>query len=201
MKSIEGQRIGQPINIRSFIIGHYPIRGFLAWGEGDTQAVFVDPGGWDDAIARTIDAFGLTVCAVLLTHGHWDHTGGLDEMTARLRAPSYAHADDVRLLTNAPDNALEGGETIACGALGWQVLHVPGHTAGSVAYATNGIVFTGDTLFAGSIGGTPNLAEYEHERRAIRAHLLPLGDATRAYPAHGPATLIGIERRCNPFLR
>ena len=203
MKSsdIEVQVGSGAVNVRSFIIGSYPIRGFLAWGDGDTQALFVDPGGWDDEILRTVEAFSLTVCAIALTHGHWDHTGGLAEMIARLRAPVYAHADDVRLLNHAPDVALEGGETIPCGTLGWQVLPVPGHTTGSVAYAASGIVFTGDTLFAGSIGGTPNQAEYDRERRAIRERLFPLGDDTRAYPAHGPATLIGIERRCNPFLR
>lgn len=189
------------VNVRSFVIGSYPIRGFLAWAEGDTQALFVDPGGWDDEIPRTVKAFGLTVCAIALTHGHWDHISGLTEMTARLRAPVYAHADDVRLLNHAPDVTLEGGETIPCGTLSWQVLHVPGHTAGSVAYAAGGIVFTGDTLFAGSIGGTPNQTEYDRERRVIRGRLFQLSDDTRVYPAHGPATLIGIERRCNPFLR
>lgn len=189
------------INVRSFIIGPYPIRGFLAWGEGDIEAVFVDPGGWDEGILRTLNEHGMKITAIFLTHGHWDHTDGLEEMVARTGAPVHAHADDVRLLNNLPDVTLEGGESIACGSVAWQVLHVPGHSAGSVAYTAEHIVFTGDTLFAGSIGGTPNQAEYDRERQSIRTQLFPLGDDTRAYPAHGPATVMGVERRCNPFLR
>lgn len=189
------------IHVRSFILGSYPIRGHLAWAEGDRQALFVDPGGWDDAIMQTLDAFGLTLAAIALTHGHWDHIEGLAEMTARLRTLVYAGVEDVRLLDQPPDYPLEGGETLVCGTLAWRVLHVPGHTAGSLAFTAGDVAFTGDTLFAGAIGGTPNQAEYERERRAIRAHLLPLGDAVRVYPAHGPATTIGIERRSNPFLR
>jgi len=193
--------VEHPIQVRSFILGSYPIRGFLAWAHGDREAIFIDPGGWDEAILATVREFGLVVKVVVLTHGHWDHTGGLNEMTARLQAPVYAHVDDSRLLANPPDVGLEGGEAIPCGSARWQVLHVPGHTAGSVAYVAGNVVFTGDTLFAGSIGGTPNYVEYERERTGIRRHLLTLGDAVHAYPAHGPATTIGIERRCNPFLR
>ncbi|MHB9133877.1 MAG: MBL fold metallo-hydrolase [Armatimonadota bacterium] len=191
----------QHIRIRSFIIGGYPIRGFLAWGEEDREALFVDPGGWDDGIAETLDAFNLTLSAIALTHGHWDHTGGLEEMVEKCGAAVYAHAGDVHLLKAPPNQVLEGGEQLTCGSVKWQVLHTPGHTAGSVAYTIDGVVFTGDTLFAGAIGGTPSLAEYERERLHIREFLFPLGDATRVYPAHGPATTIGIERRCNPFLR
>lgn len=189
------------IQVHSFILGSYPIRGFLAWADGDHEAIFVDPGGWDEAIFAILQAQQLTLKAILLTHGHWDHTGGLEEMTARLHAPVYAHCEDARLLTQPLDVALEGGEALHCGSVDWQVIHVPGHTAGSVSYAASNIVFTGDTLFAGAIGGTPSLAEYERERLGIRRYLFALNDATRAYPAHGPATTIGSERRANPFLR
>ncbi len=104
---------GQPIRVRGFILGSYPIRGFLAWADGGREALFVDPGGWDDAIQQTLRQFGLSVTAILLTHGHWDHTGGLDEMSARLHAPVYAHIEDTRLLAQPPDVSLEGGETIS----------------------------------------------------------------------------------------
>lgn len=188
------------INVRSFILGYYPIRGFLAWREGDTEALFVDPGGWDEAIPALLAGLGLRVTAIALTHGHPDHTGGLEEMVDRLRAPVYAH-DRERQLPREPDQALAGGETIAVGSAGWRALPVPGHTPGCLAYAAGDAVFTGDALFAGSIGGTASLEAYEEERRAIREQLWPLGDATRVFPAHGPATTIGIERRSNPFLR
>jgi glyoxylase-like metal-dependent hydrolase (beta-lactamase superfamily II) len=189
------------INVRGFEIGYYPIRGFLAWAEGEREALFVDPGGWDDAIAALLEARGLSITAIALTHGHDDHTGGLEEMVARTAAPVYAPAGDVPMLTRRPDHILEGGACIPCGSLCWRVLAVPGHTAGSTAYAAGDLVFTGDTLFAGSIGGTAQASAYAQERFAIREQLFPLGDATRVYPAHGPATTIGIERRYNPFLR
>jgi hydroxyacylglutathione hydrolase len=189
------------IEVAGFILGSYPIRGFLAWTPGDAEGIFVDPGGWDDAILATAAQAGIRVGAILLTHGHWDHTEGLAEACANLRAPVYAHADDLRLLAQEPDVVLEGDEVLSCGSLAWRVIHLPGHTAGSVAYAAPGVAFVGDTLFAGSVGGTPTLGEFERERSGIRERLFILGDATRIYPAHGPATTIGIERRYNPFLR
>ena len=189
------------LNIRAFEIGYYPIRGFLAWEEGDREAVFIDPGGWDEAILDTLQAHGLTLAAILLTHGHDDHTGGLAQMAAHCPAPVHAHAADLPLLKVRPDVVLHGGEAIRCGTRAWQALPVPGHTAGCLAYTADAVVFSGDTLFAGSIGGTRGLPEFEQERFSIRTQLFRLGDATRVYPAHGPATSIGIERRCNPFLR
>ncbi len=189
------------IHVRAFILGSYPIRGFLAWGDGEREALFVDPGGWDPAILATLTEYNLRVTAIVLTHGHWDHTEGLAEAQGQLDAPVYVHADDLRLLQAPVDVVLEGGETIACGRVRWRVIHLPGHTAGSVAYHAEDVVFSGDCLFAGAIGGTPTPAAYDQERRYLHTRLLPLGDAVQVYPAHGPATTLGVERRANPFLR
>jgi glyoxylase-like metal-dependent hydrolase (beta-lactamase superfamily II) len=189
------------IHVRAFVLGSYPIRGFLAWGDGSREALFVDPGGWDPAIAETLAEHDLRVSAIALTHGHWDHTEGLAQAQGQLGAPVYLHADDLRLVPIPPDVVLEGGETLCCGRVAWQVLHMPGHTAGSVAYHAEDVLFSGDTLFAGAIGGTPTRAAYDQERRMLQTRLLPLGDAVRVFPAHGPATTLGVERRSNPFLR
>lgn len=189
------------LHVRPFILGSYPIRGFIAWAEGDSDAVFVDPGGWDEAIMALLAEQELTVRAIVLTHGHPDHTEGLEDAVARLGAPVYIHAGDAHLLPRQPDITFDDSAEIRCGAVIWHALHVPGHTAGSTAFAAGDVVFTGDTLFAGAIGGTGTQDAYERERAAIRERLFSLGDATRVYPAHGPATTIGVERRCNPFLR
>ncbi|MHB9024867.1 MAG: MBL fold metallo-hydrolase [Armatimonadota bacterium] len=188
------------INVRSFILGSYPIRGFLAWVTGDSQALFVDPGGWDEAIPETLAAHDLTVGAIVLTHGHWDHTGGVAEAASRLQAPVYIHREDASQLDYQPVTLIQGGD-LFCGSLTWRVLPVPGHTAGCLAYAAGDVLFSGDVLFAGSLGGTAGLETHRQEVMGIREQLFPLGDATCVYPAHGPATTIGIERRCNPFLR
>ncbi len=189
------------LHVRSFVLGRYPIRGHLAWRDGDRDALFIDPGGWDDAITETLATLGLVVHAIALTHGHRDHTEGLRAMLERLPAPVYVHAADVHLLPMQPDVRLAGDDEIPCGTVRWQALHTPGHTPGCLCFAADDVIFSGDTLFAGAIGGTTFLEAYEEERQHIREKLFPRGDATRVYPAHGPATTIGVERRCNPFLR
>jgi hydroxyacylglutathione hydrolase len=188
------------LHVRAFILGYYPIRGFLAWAEGDRAALLVDPGGWDDAITDTLTAEGLSVAAIALTHGHGDHTGGLKEAVAHLHSPVYICADEPGAFASSPETALRDGDVIHVGCLNWRALHVPGHTPGCMAYAAGDVVFTGDALFAGSVGGTSSHETYEQQRTAIRARLFPLGDSVRVYPAHGPASTIGIERRYNPFL-
>lgn len=189
------------IKVRAFELGYYPIFGFLAWHEDDNQAIFVDPGGWDDEILRVLDEEQLTVEAILLTHGHGDHTGGLAAAAANFSAKVFAHAAEEAMIPASVDCLLRGGEVISCGQLCWQAIALPGHTPGSLAYHAGDVLFTGDALFAGSVGGTAGHEQYEEQLQAIRQNLFLLGDDTRCFPAHGPATLLGVEKRCNPFLR
>jgi glyoxylase-like metal-dependent hydrolase (beta-lactamase superfamily II) len=158
---------------------------------------------------------GQTVAAIVLTHGHFDHLGAARELVGVTGAPLLVHADDAAGITStagtaggpfgftatAPeaDRELHDGDSIDIGELRLTVMHTPGHTPGSMCLLSAGHLFSGDTLFAGSIGRTdfPG-GDMAVMRRSI-ARLAELPDNTRVYPGHGPETTIGRERRVNPF--
>lgn len=184
------------------------------------RAVLVDPGGRVPALLATARERDLTVEAVWLTHAHVDHVMGVAEAVRRVAGPVLLHRDDERLYEGAAEQArlfgleieppppvdewLRPGSTLELGELRAEVLHVPGHSPGHVAFwfAAEGVVLAGDCLFAGSIGRT-DLPGGSHETlmRSIREVLVPLGDEVRVIPGHGPETTIGRELQSNPFLR
>ncbi|MEW6442037.1 MAG: MBL fold metallo-hydrolase [bacterium] len=166
------------------------------------EAVVIDPGGDAVRIASEITKKALLVRCILNTHGHWDHTGANEELRKIAHAPLLIHRLDARGLKRPPDGHLEDGQEVRFGTWTLKVLHTPGHTPGGVCLSGPGVVFTGDTLFAGSIGRTDMPGgSYESLIRSVREKLFPLGDEVRAYPGHGPATTIGTERQHNPFFR
>ena len=182
------------------------------------EAVVIDP-GWDaNVILGAARSAELTITAILLTHGHFDHIGAVADLKDALPVPVIAHARELDLLAAQggaksfgftirsmpqPDRLVAHGETIEIGALKFEVRHVPGHTSGHVAFVEqeNRSVFVGDVLFAGSIGRTdlPG-GDYETLIASITDQLLSLPDDFKVYPGHGPPTTIGLERRTNPFL-
>lgn len=182
------------------------------------RAVIIDPGEEADRFIGEARRRGWTLDAVWLTHGHLDHIAGVRRVKELTGVPVLLHPSDRGLYdalprqaswfgldmepAPAPDQAIEAGQKLYVGRHGFTIRHVPGHSPGSVAFVGEGLVFSGDALFEGSIGRTdlvggdlPTLLD------SIHRELLSLDDRTVVYSGHGPATTIGRERQLNPFLR
>jgi hydroxyacylglutathione hydrolase len=188
------------------------------------QCVVVDPGvGADHLLEQVLDEHRLHPVAVLLTHGHWDHTFSVVPVCAARGLPAFVHPADRGQLTDpwtatllppgtplfgrltwaepAGVRALADGELLELAGLSLQVAHAPGHTPGSVTFRTGAEFFAGDLLFAGSIGRVDLPGGDAEQMLASLARVcLPLPDDTLVRPGHGPETTIGRERRTNPFL-
>jgi glyoxylase-like metal-dependent hydrolase (beta-lactamase superfamily II) len=179
------------------------------------EAVVVDPGADAPRILEELAAFESTCAAILITHGHWDHVGGVAQLAQATGAPVYM-ADDERLLLEdvnsftppgvelqpySPDVALQGDEVLELAGMSFETLRVPGHSPAHLAYHTEGAVFSGDLLFAGSVGRTdlPG-ADWDTLVESIRTLADRYPRDTIVYSGHGPETTIGAELDRNPFL-
>jgi len=179
------------------------------------EAVVVDPGADAPRILEELAALEATCAAILITHGHWDHLGGVAELAQATGAPVYM-ADDERLLLEdvnsftppgvelqpySPDVALQGNEVLELAGMSFETLRVPGHSPAHLAYHSEGAVFSGDLLFAGSVGRTdlPG-ADWDTLVESIRTLADRYPRDTIVYSGHGPETTIGAELDRNPFL-
>jgi glyoxylase-like metal-dependent hydrolase (beta-lactamase superfamily II) len=158
------------------------------------KCVLIDAGGFDSRIKDMVKGEDLDFLGVFVTHDHYDHTDGIREALGELGGLVFAKS--ARDLTSAVGD----GDMIEIGELKAQVLETPGHTPDSISLLIGPAVFTGDCLFAGSVGGTSSKENHQQQLRSIQSKILVLPDDTRVYPGHGPATTVGIERAYNPFL-
>jgi len=199
------------------IVGPLQVNCYILSDEKTKEAVVIDPGDDAEDILRLIREKGLAVKYIVNTHAHFDHVGANRQLKEATGAELLLHEKDAVVLTSSPkqaalfnmkttaspaaDKYLQHGDAINAGEVSLKVLHTPGHTPGGISLAEQGMVFTGDSLFAGSIGRTdfPG-GDMMTLLGAIRQNLLSLPDETRVFPGHGPDTTIGDERRDNPFL-
>jgi hydroxyacylglutathione hydrolase len=207
------------LHVRPFAAPPFAQNAYLAWRDGSSNAVCIDPGSAVPEMLRVIEDAQLTIVAVLLTHAHLDHVEGVAALVRATHAPVYLHPDDRPLYDHVGqqalmfgmsveepspvDYSLEHGQTVELGGVQYHVRHTPGHSPGHVLFHVDaaGCAFVGDVVFQGSIGRTdlPG-GDYAQLITTIREQVLTLPDETRLLPGHGPATTVGHERATNPFL-
>jgi glyoxylase-like metal-dependent hydrolase (beta-lactamase superfamily II) len=179
------------------------------------DAVVVDPGGDAADLRLELARLGASVAAILITHGHWDHLGGVADLAEGTGAPVYMAEDERAMLENLPDlvpqgviarsytadTFLQGDETLELAGIEFETLRVPGHSPGHLAYHADGCLFSGDVLFANSVGRTdlPG-ADWEALVESIRMLIERFPPETTVYSGHGPPTTLGTELERNPFL-
>jgi hydroxyacylglutathione hydrolase len=211
------------MNLHSFSFNPFQENTYLVWDDAKHCAV-IDPGCYDqwerDELDDFIKKMGLTPIKLLNTHCHVDHVLGNRHVAQRYGLKLEMHRDDLPVLQAVPSYArnfgfetgemvtpsvfLNDGDTVEVGELKLKIIHVPGHSPGSICFYAHesAQIIVGDTIFQGSIGRT-DLPGGNHAQLigAIKSKLLVLPDSVTAHPGHGPKTSIGSERRQNPFLQ
>ncbi|MBY9077073.1 MBL fold metallo-hydrolase [Paenibacillus sp. HN-1] len=206
------------LNIRSFSLGPLQTNAYLLTGEDASKGIIIDPGMNPGALIRAIE--DMEIEAILLTHAHFDHIGGVDEIRKLKNCPVYLHAlegdwlESPKLngslmwpnvsppITTAPaEYDLDEGQTLELIGHSFRVYHTPGHSPGSVSFLCGNDLFSGDVLFRLGVGRTDLPGGRERDLLdSIRGKLYKMPDDVTVYPGHGPRTKIGFERTNNPYV-
>lgn len=196
--------------IKTIIAGMYEENCHLVMDENTKELAIIDPGGQSKMLAEKIKQLNAKPKFILLTHGHLDHVDGVVGLVNEFNIPFYINEAEEKYMENdkyvfgslpKASGYLKEGDTLSLGNEVIKVIETPGHTEGGICFLINDKLFTGDTLFQGSIGrsdfpGGNGMQLVQN----IKDKLLPLGDDIEVYAGHGPSSTIGYEKRMNPFL-
>ena len=220
--TLRKQRRKPVLKVQAFTVGPLFTNCYVVSCEKTLEAIIIDPGFDTEAEMNKILDYagrnGLEIKSIVNTHGHPDHTCGNFLIKENINAPILIHELDAAMLGETgktiaqlfgfksfsppADKLLHDGDIIRFGEEKLEVLHTPGHSPGSLSLLGENLVFTGDTLFAGSVGRAdlPG-GSFSQLIRSIKERLAVLPDYYVVYPGHGPATTIGAEKQMNPFLQ
>ena len=195
------------LKIHTLPLGSYQTNCYIIHEENSKTCCVIDPGYTPEVVLDKAEDLGLTVEAILLTHGHFDHVGGVKQIAAETGCHVYLCAEDLSMppmMTAGPlyyTKTYGEGSQLHLAGLDISVLHTPGHTPGSVCLITDGTMFSGDTLFCGSCGRTDLPCGSWEELTVSLSRLKALAGDFTVYPGHGGATRLSAERSYNPFMR
>lgn len=206
------------LKIGRIVLGVCQTNCYFVYEEGESKALVFDPADKGGYIYDKLSEKGFSVEGILLTHGHFDHIWGVEELKEQSGAKVYAYEEEKEVCENAAVNVSENtgraceikadvyvkdGEEISIAGMTCRLIATPGHTKGSCCYyfETDKILLSGDTLFQESVGRTDlPTGSMSALVRSVREKLMPLPEDVRVYPGHGEATSIGHEKKYNPFL-
>ena len=194
------------LQIHTLPLGDYQTNCYILHQEGNRDCVVIDPGYEPEIILSYLSEKGLTLRAILLTHGHFDHVGAVRELAAQTDCRVYLNPKDLSMppmLTAGPlyyTNTYGEGDQLDIAGISFRVLETPGHTPGSVCLITENNIFSGDTLFRGSCGRTdlPG-GDYRAMKESLK-RLAALKEDYAVYPGHGSNTTLAWEQKTNPYL-
>ncbi len=204
------------MQVKRLVVGPLEENTYIVYDKETKEALLIDPGDEPDRIEDILRSEGLKVKYLVCTHAHFDHVGALPELKKSTNAEILIHPDDLEIYEAArdmaafwgydidplpkPDLFVKEGDVIKIGNLSFKVIHTPGHSPGGICLYGQGAVFTGDTMFAGSVGRTDFHGGSLSKLKESFKRLISLPEDTLVYPGHGPETTISEEKQNNFFI-
>lgn len=195
------------LQIKTLTLGQYETNCYILYSEASSDCIVIDPGYEPERVLEAVKSLNKHLQAILLTHGHFDHVGGVREIFAQTDCDIYLCPADCAMpeqMTAGPlcyTCSYQEGDVLSLAGLTLRVLQTPGHTPGSVCLLCDGNLFSGDTLFAGSCGRTDLPGGSWNDLQTSLSRLKALEGSFTVYPGHGEATTLDAEKRYNPYLR